>query len=537
MEPASVVAGGGGVGPTVMRLAGGFVGGMVASGAWPPLDMAALVLVGLAIGLVVARSARSWSGALAVGCVWGVGYFLPILAWSGRFGPLPWILLTASQAAFFGPVAWTAWHTRHRRPAAAVAATAAMAVLAEAVRTRAPLGGLEWGQLGVAAHGLPVQPAAAVVGALGVSALIVAVGAALAIVAASPRRGSAWPTLVATIAVAATFAALGALPWTQPAGMLEIAVVQTAAPCPGRAAVDCPREKAQLLGALAASTAALKRPVDLIIWGEGVLSAPTPRAAGRELVAATGRLPAPLLAGVTSPAPEDTFFNRNVLFAADGTLLDAYAKRQPVPFGEYVPGRRLLGGIREVGRLVPRDMRRGGPPSSLDLGEGELGTVSSWEVTFSRLVRDVAADSQAVVVLTTQATYERGAVSDQLLRAAQLRAAELQRSVVVAATTGRSVVITPDGSRGHTTRLYGSDRLADTVELRTGATPFARTGHTPAVLTGLSTAFLVLLREPLRRRRGLPWARAVTTPPCSHTGEAGHDDDAKAGDGETDARR
>lgn len=494
-----IAAGRGEVGAAVVRLVGGFVGGMVASGAWPPFDMPALVLVGLAIGLVVARRARSWSGAVAVGCMWGVGYFLPVLAWSGRFGLAPWVLLTASQAVFFGPVAWAVWHTRHRRPVAAVVATAAVAVLAEVVRTRVPLGGIEWGQLGVAAHGLPVRPAAALVGTLGVSALIVAVGAALAIVAASPRRGSAWKTLVATVAVAGMFAALGAAPWTRPAGTLDVAVVQTAAPCPGRAAVDCPAEKAQLLDALAASTAGLERPVDLIIWGEGVLSAPTPTAAGQELVAATGRLPAPLLAGVTSPAPAGTFFNRNVLFSTDGSVLDAYAKRQPVPFGEYVPGRRLLGGIREVGRLVPRDMRRGGPPSTLAFRDGELGTVSSWEVTFSRLVRDVAADSRAVVVLTTQATYERGPVSDQLLRAAQLRAAELQRSVVVAATTGRSVVLAPDGARGPTTRLYGPDLLEGTVQLRAGATPFARTGDIPVVVAGLSTAFLVLLRGSLRR--------------------------------------
>lgn len=482
------------------RVVGSFAGGAVAAGALPPFDVAVLVLVGPAVGVLLARRARSWSGATAVGISWGVGYFLPVLAWSGRFGPVPWALLSASQALFFAPVAWAAWRTRHRRPAPAVVATAAVAVLAEALRTRVPLGGLEWGQLGVSAHGLPLRPAAAAVGTLGVSALIIAIGAALAILAASLRHGSAWKALATTLVVAATFAALGGVSWTRAAGSLDVAVVQTAAPCPGRAAVDCPNEKAQLLEALAASTASLEGSPELIVWGEGVLSAPTPTAAGRELVAVTGTLPAPLLAGVTSPAPEGTFFNRNVLFDTDGTVLDVYAKRQPVPFGEYVPARRLLGGIREVGRLVPRDMRRGGPPSTLAFGDAEFGTVSSWEVSFSRLVRDVAANSRAIFVLTTQATYERGAVSDQLLRAAQLRAAELQRSVVVAATTGRSVAIAPDGTRGPTTRLYGSDILQGTVELRTGATPFSRAGEAPLVIAALAGALVVLGKDPVRRR-------------------------------------
>lgn len=81
-----------------------------------------------------------------------------------------------------------------------------------------------------------------------------------------------------------------------------------------------------------------------------------------------------------------------------------------------------------------------------------------------------------MVTLTTQSTYQRAPVSDQLLRAAQLRAAELQRPVLVAATTGRSAAIDATGQRIAESKLYGADLLVAQVELTSGDTPFARFG-------------------------------------------------------------
>ncbi|MEX2446245.1 MAG: apolipoprotein N-acyltransferase, partial [Dehalococcoidia bacterium] len=240
---------------------------------------------------------------------------------------------------------------------------------------------------------------------------------------------------------------------------------------------------------LSTATDQLATAPDLVIWGEGVLTGPTPKAAGAKLTA-LGPLQAPLLVGITSPAADGEFFNRNVLLDRDGEVLGAYTKRQPVPFGEYVPARDRLGRLHEVGRLVPNDMRRGTIKDPLPLGEVQLGTVSSWEVTFSRLVRDVAPDSHVLATLTTQATYGRSSVSDQLLRAAELRAAEHQRSVIVAATTGRSAVIRPDGTRGPMTALYAADALTASVELRHGRTPFSRVGDLPVALSALVAVLL-----------------------------------------------
>lgn len=352
--------------------------------------------------------------------------------------------------------------------------------LTEALRARVPLGGFEWGQLGTTAHGLPLRSAAAVLGTLGLTALLVAVATTSVVVARPVRTSNRWRAPAAVLAITLTALAVGSVRWTETTGTVTVAAVQVDPVCPGRYAVDCPGERAELLTRHLAATAGLDELIDLLLWGEGSLSGP-PEVVGRALADEAGALPAPLLAGVTTPLGAGRFANRNLLYDQYGGVLGSYAKQQPVPFGEYVPARRWLGGIGDVGRYVPADMQRGASPGGLTLGSRTIGTVSSWEVTFSRLVRDTGRLGEVVIALTTQSTYQQAAVSDQLLRAAQLRAADLQRPVVVTATTGRSAVIDATGRRVAETRLYGADLPVAPVGLTSGDTPFARWGDLPVI--------------------------------------------------------
>lgn len=496
------------------------VAGAVTATGFPPADLAVLGVVGAAAGLwIAARSATAGSATLH-GLAYSLAFYAVLFSWSARFGLVAYGVLVVIQAVFWIPVAIVASRMPRRSPLVWVAVVTSTWGVVEAARGRMPLGGFEWGQLGVTAHSSPLGSAAAIVGTLGTTALLVAVAAAIVVVA--DRRDAPVPRRLAPLVVvgivAVATAAFGSITWTQPSGMLAVAVVQADPVCPGEYSVDCPGERQELLRRLGTATAALPQDLDLVVWGEGTLSAPTPNEAGDAVVEQLGPLPAPLLAGVTSPASTHQFYNRNVLYDTEGQVLGAYTKRQPVPFGEYVPARQRLGGIAEVGRLVPRDMVRGDGPRWLELDTAALGTLSSWEVTFSRLAREAGRHGDALVVVTTQSTYERAAVSDQLLRTAQMRALELQRPVIVAATTGRSAVIDPSGRRHGTTRLYGADTLVETVQMRQGTTPFVRYGDTPVVVLALATLAAVGARSRgrdrtirSRRRQGRPAAPACRT--------------------------
>jgi apolipoprotein N-acyltransferase len=156
---------------------------------------------------------------------------------------------------------------------------------------------------------------------------------------------------------------------------------------------------------------------------------------------------------------------------------ERYVKRQPVPFGEYVPARPLL--TRLIGRfdLVPRDMKAGDAPGVLTLGPASVGVVICFEIAYDRVVRDVVqAGGEVVAVQTNNATYGGTGQPDQQFQISRLRALEHGREVVVASTSGISGVIDADGSVVVQTEEFTQAVLVETVDLRSGLTWGTRTG-------------------------------------------------------------
>jgi apolipoprotein N-acyltransferase len=120
-------------------------------------------------------------------------------------------------------------------------------------------------------------------------------------------------------------------------------------------------------------------------------------------------------------------------------------------------------------------------------GPVPIGDVICFEVAYDSLVQSsVAAGAQLVVVQTNNATFGHTAETYQQLAMAQLRAVETGRTVIQAATTGKSAVIGPDGSvRDESGALFTSDILVDSVPVRTGTTLAVRLGAAPEWVLGM----------------------------------------------------
>jgi apolipoprotein N-acyltransferase len=175
------------------------------------------------------------------------------------------------------------------------------------------------------------------------------------------------------------------------------------------------------------------------------------------------------------------FDNYNVVFGPNGQIIGEYKKRHPVPFGEYVPFRRILEFVPQLDQ-VPNDMNRGtGPvvfPISVPGGSGYFGSVISFEAAFARTIRsEIQAGAQLMVVATNEGSFGRGSASDQLLGMVRMSAVSLGVDVVHAAVTGRSAIIRADGSISGQTELFTEDVLQGTVNLQTSRrTVYAVTG-------------------------------------------------------------
>ncbi len=482
---------------------GCLVAGVVTTLAWAPLSLFPLGLLGVGAGLWLIRYATGPVRGAWCGLAYGLGFAGALFRWTLELDVVAYLALFPVQAAFWALTGAVAAGARRVAPARWVVAVAAAWTLVEALRARVPFGGFAWGQLGTTTADLALlRPGAATVGTLGLTGLLVAVAAA-GVVVISERGRRGWLPLVAAVAVLGVTIVLGSVRWTHPTGSVNVGIVQVDDPCPDDFAVDCLDLRAELLARFARGTAAIDAPVDLLLWGEGALGGLSVEDVAVGLRSVTGELPAPLAAGTATSAGRGRFRQRAVLFSAAVEPIGGYAKRQPVPFGEYVPFRGVLGEIADVGRLVPTDMVGGTSTAPLHVPVRStsvpMGTVVSWEVTFSRLVRDVGRRAELLAVLTTVASYDRSPVSAQLLRAAQMRAVEQQKTMILAASTGRSALIGPSGERLATSALFRADELVGTVPLRSGLTPYARLGELPSMALAAGLLVWVFGRARLTR--------------------------------------
>jgi apolipoprotein N-acyltransferase len=290
-----------------------------------------------------------------------------------------------------------------------------------------------------------------------------------------------------------------------------VALVQGNVPHPGLHFLGRPE---QVLGnhiavteQLAARVAAgdLPRP-DIVVWPENSSDLdPFRDERARTLIGdAVRTVGVPTLIGavVDDPAnPEHFADNEGIVWDPAVGPAAVYVKQHPVPFGEYIPFRSVL--TKFIGRLslVPKDFVHGKTNGVLQLGAIRIGDVICFEIAYDGLVRDtVNAGGRVLVVQTNNATYSGTAESEQQLAISRLRAVEHGRTVLIAATSGISAVIAPDGTLIAKSRELTPALLVHRVPLRDSRTVADRLGLWPEmVLTVLGAA--AVATAVVRRRR------------------------------------
>lgn len=147
-------------------------------------------------------------------------------------------------------------------------------------------------------------------------------------------------------------------------------------------------------------------------------------------------------------------------------------KRHPVPFGEYIPFRDWLAGLK-IGRLatIPRDMLPGTRSAPLDINGLAVADLISFDVAFDdSTAEQVRHGAQMITVQTSNAMFIKTAQPQQQFTISLLRAMETGRTVVVASTNGISGVTAPDGSIRSTIAPRTTDVLVAEVPLQSRLT-------------------------------------------------------------------
>jgi len=490
----------------------------------PPRELWWLAPVAFAGLWAVLQGRSAWAGA-GYGLAFGLGFFLPLLSWTGEFvGPLPWLALATVEALVIA-LAGAGIAVVSRLPAAPLWA-AAVWVAAEALIARAPFGGFPWGRVAFGQPSGVFLPVAAIGGAPLLTAAVVLTGFGAgelvrrAVQGGGPsgsRPALVVPALLAIGPVIAGLLASLTVGTTTIGGQAVVALIQGNVP---RAGLDFNAQRRAVLDNHAARTIQLAADVAagryprpaLVIWPENSSDIdPLRNLDARAVIDQAARsIGVPILVGAVLRNDDGHYTNTMIVWDPRTGPGQRHDKRRVQPFGEYVPYRDFF---RLFSPYVDRasDFVPGNGDGAVDIGPVRVGIATCYEVVFDDLVRQsVRSGAQVLAVPTNNATFGYTQMTYQQQAISRVRAVEHGRTVLVAATSGVSAVIGPDGTVKQETRLFTPAALVAGVPLRSGTTLATRLGPAPewALVTlgvvGVAAALMMRGRSSTEDRRGAP---------------------------------
>ncbi|MBM4285221.1 MAG: apolipoprotein N-acyltransferase [Deltaproteobacteria bacterium] len=197
----------------------------------------------------------------------------------------------------------------------------------------------------------------------------------------------------------------------------------------------------------------------------------------------------------------DIFYNRAYLLSPQGETLGRYDKAHLVPFGEYVPLKRIL---FFVNKMVPMigDFGEGPVGATVPLPEAKVGPLICFESIFAYLSRaQVEGGARLLVNITNDAWFGTTSAPYQHLAMGVLRAVEGRVSLARAANTGFSAFVDPAGRLLWRSGLFEPDSRVEELPLMPGGSLYTRYGDVFAwACVILAALALVFKRRRFRER-------------------------------------
>jgi apolipoprotein N-acyltransferase len=510
------------------------VGGAALFVSFPPLDAWPLAVLGPAL-LVIALTGRSLRASFGCGLAFGLTLFVPLLSWLINVAWYAWAALAGAEAVIFALLC-VGQRLLLRLPFWP-AAVAGWWVAAEAFRDRWPFA-FPWGRLAMSQSVAPDVRWVAIGGAPLLTFLVALTGAMIARAALAvlcclggndpprtpPAHGRAprppvppWlGAALAAVVTAGIVLAAGLLPVDPTGGAptAEVAAIQGNVP----RARNLPEllndsEVTQNQAAdtlkLAAEVKAGRLPApDVVVWPEDAVGLDPFEypAIYDEILGTVDAVGRPVLVGEVLQNPLRNV--GQVWVPARGPTYPIYVKRQLVPFGEYIPFRKIISSFSSLPSLNPVDFTAGHQPVVFGVGTIRLGDVICYEVGFDNLVRsEVNAGANLLALQSNDADFEidgQLGETEQQTAMARVRAIESDRAVVYASTTGESSIIAPGGAVVAHSGIWRQAILEARVPLVSYRTLADRIGAWPeyviVLLTVLALGWAGVIARRTRRR-------------------------------------
>ncbi|MFI2642339.1 apolipoprotein N-acyltransferase [Streptomyces sp. NPDC018610] len=448
---------------------------------------------------------RSPKAALGLGYLFGLGFLLPLLVWTGvEVGPVPWLALVLIEALFVALVG-AGVAAVSKLPGGPVWA-AAVWIAGEAARARVPFHGFPWGKVAFGQADGVFLPLAAVGGTpvLGFAVVLCGFGLGEAVrLAVEGRRtrvlrrsAAAAALLGVAVPVVGALAARTLVSDKAEDGTATVALVQGNVP---REGLDFNAQRRAVLDYHARETARLAKDVkagkaprpDFVLWPENSSDIDPLEYPDARLVVDQAAKTIGVPISIGSVVERDgRLWNEQILWDPVKGPLQTYDKRQIQPFGEYLPLRSLIGAINENWTaMVRQDFSRGSEPGVFTVDGAKVGLATCYEAAFDWAVRDtVTHGAQMISVPSNNAAFDRSEMTYQQLAMSRIRAVEHSRAVTVPVTSGVSAIIMPDGRISQKTGMFVPAHLVQKVPLRSSETPATELGVLPEIALVLLAA-------------------------------------------------
>jgi apolipoprotein N-acyltransferase len=451
--------------------------------------------------------------AFLIGLTTGVVYFNGTLYWitlvMGVYGELAWPVAAVLNEALIAYMALfpAMFAVLMRRGLARFGPGALMAapfvwVTVELGRTKV-MSGFPWVLLGYSqAEVLPIAQLASLAGVYGVSALVAAASAAAvhAVIAREHRFRPAVIVLVLLIVVGVWGSRRAAVAeWTRVGEPVRVGLVQGNVDQATK--WDPDRASFIFQNYVSMTRQAISRGAQIVLWPES--STPfrfeeRPGHGDTDLLRSLAQQArVALLVGSDEvvPGTPPTYYNSAFLLREDGSTGGVYRKMHLVPWGEYVPFKRMLFFVAPLVEAVS-DFSPGTEPVVLPVGAHRISTAICYEVVYPDLMRQfVLGGSELLTTITNDAWFGTTSAPYQHFAQASMRAVEQGRYLVRAANTGISGIVDPYGQVLERTTLNEPAVVVGDARYLRVRTLYSRTGDVFAYASLVATALLVLGRR------------------------------------------
>ena len=397
----------------------------LASAAFEPIGLWFLAIFGFALYLRKMQTVRT---PILYSFVFGFLLNAIVLFWSGKYvGLLPWLLLAFLMSLFYLPVGWM------YKKSNSIWLSSLTVLIMEEVRSRFPFGGFGWTRIAFSQVESPALPIVAAGGVIALSAFTILSSILLAKL---NLKNLAFLVLI--------FVSVIILPNNpEGSGSVKLLAIQGNTPEVGLGFNSRPKAVFDLH--IEATQEFAKENYDAIVWPENAIDIDPndyPEVA-REIISLNRGLKTPLIAGVVTRSGGNPQ-NASILYSEIGVAESIYLKRGLTPFGEYIPLRAVAEFVSPLAKTVT-DFIPGNGRVTHKISGFNIGPIICYEIIDDHLVRDMARNSQALIVQNNNATFANTAQSAQQLAITRIRAVEHSRYIFSVSTIGISALIDNNG--------------------------------------------------------------------------------------------